>query len=103
MAIAGRSITLFCLSTDNEKEGLVCRKMYVFDKGEWRVLKKEEIGELEYVFTKAILKAFKQWQMEWCSGHLSSNDALRLEEELRHHKTNTSMLESITHKHEMGM
>ena len=49
---------------DNEKEGLVCRKMYVFDKGEWRVLKKEEIGELEYVFTKAILKAFKQWQVK---------------------------------------
>ena len=49
---------------DNEKEGLVCRKMYVFDKAEWRVLKKEEIGELEYVFTKAILKAFKQWQVK---------------------------------------
>lgn len=48
-------------------------------------------------------KAFKPWQMEWCSGHLSRNDALRLEEELRHHKTNSAMLESITHKHEMGM
>ena len=48
-------------------------------------------------------KAFKPWQMEWCSDQLSRNDALRLEEELRHHKTNTPMLESITHKHEMGM
>ena len=28
-------------------------------------------------------KAFKPWQMEWCSDQLSRNDALRLEEELR--------------------
>ena len=48
-------------------------------------------------------KAFKPWQMEWCSEPLSRNNALRLEEELRHHKTNTPMLESITHKHEMGL
>lgn len=48
-------------------------------------------------------KAFKPWQMEWCSGSLSRNDALRLEESLRKHKTNATMLESITHKHEMGM
>ncbi|MGB0991479.1 MAG: GIY-YIG nuclease family protein [Akkermansiaceae bacterium] len=48
-------------------------------------------------------KPFKPWQMEWCSGPLSRNDSLRLEESLRHHKTNTAMLESITHKHEMGM
>jgi len=48
-------------------------------------------------------KAFKPWQMEWCSGPLSKNDSLRLEENLRKHKTNSTMLESITHKHEMGM
>jgi len=48
-------------------------------------------------------KAFKPWKMEWFSEPLSRNDALRLEESLRHHKTNTAMLESITHKHDMGM
>lgn len=48
-------------------------------------------------------KPFKPWQMEWYSEPLSRNDALRLEEQLRHHKTNTAMLESITHKHDMGM
>ncbi len=47
--------------------------------------------------------AFKPWQMEWYSEPLSRNVALRLEENLRHHKTNTGMLESITHKHEMGL
>ena len=48
-------------------------------------------------------KAFKPWQMEWCSGPLTKNDSLRLEESLRTHKTNATMLESITDKHEMGM
>ncbi|MCP5537894.1 MAG: hypothetical protein H7A51_16885 [Akkermansiaceae bacterium] len=48
-------------------------------------------------------KAFKPWQMEWYSNPLSRNDALRLQESLRHHKTNAAMLESITHKHEMGL
>ena len=48
-------------------------------------------------------KAFKPWQMEWYSNPLSRNDALRLEESLRHHKTNTPMLESITNKHDMGI
>lgn len=48
-------------------------------------------------------KPFKPWQMEWSSESLSRNDALRLEENLRHHKTNSAMLESITHKHDMGM
>ena len=48
-------------------------------------------------------KAFKPWQLEWYSEPLSRNDALRLEENLRHHKTNLPMLESITHKHDMGM
>ena len=48
-------------------------------------------------------KQFKPWQMEWCSGPLSRNDSLRLEEQLRKHKTSQSMLESITQKHEMGM
>lgn len=48
-------------------------------------------------------KAFKPWQMEWFSEPLSRNDALRLEENLRHHKTNVAMLESITNKHDMGM
>lgn len=48
-------------------------------------------------------KAFKPWKMEWYSEPLSRNDALRLEESLRHHKTNVAMLESITHKHGMGM
>ncbi|MBT8037982.1 MAG: GIY-YIG nuclease family protein [Verrucomicrobiae bacterium] len=48
-------------------------------------------------------KAFKPWQLEWFSEPLSRNDSLRLEENLRHHKTNAAMLESITHKHDMGM
>jgi len=48
-------------------------------------------------------KAFKPWQMEWYSEQMSRNDALRLEENLRHHKTNVAMLQSITHKHDMGM
>jgi predicted GIY-YIG superfamily endonuclease len=48
-------------------------------------------------------KAFKPWQLEWYSGSLTRNDSLRLEESLRHHKTNTAMLESITSKHDMGM
>ncbi|BDS08145.1 hypothetical protein NT6N_31850 [Oceaniferula spumae] len=48
-------------------------------------------------------KPFKPWVMEWYSESMSRNDALRLEESLRKHKTNVSMLESITHKHDMGM
>jgi predicted GIY-YIG superfamily endonuclease len=48
-------------------------------------------------------KAFKPWQLEWYSGSLTRNDSLRLEESLRHHKTNTPMLESITTKHDMGL
>ena len=48
-------------------------------------------------------KAFKPWQLEWYSEPLSRNDALRLEENLRHHQTNLAMLESITLKHDMGM
>ena len=47
-------------------------------------------------------KPFRPWQMEWCSGPLSRNDSLRLEEQLRKHKTNLSMLETITLNHEMG-
>ena len=48
-------------------------------------------------------KAYKPWQMEWCSGPLTRNDSLRLEESLRTHKTNAVMLASITDKHEMGL
>lgn len=48
-------------------------------------------------------KAFKPWRMEWYSEPLTRNNALRLEEELRHHKTNAAMLESITRKHDMGI
>lgn len=47
-------------------------------------------------------KAFKPWQLEWYSEPLSRNDSLRLEESLRKHKTNTTMLEHITQNHEMG-
>jgi len=44
-------------------------------------------------------KQFKPWKMEWCSLPMSVNDALRLEEKLRKHKTNANMLEHITDEH----
>lgn len=48
-------------------------------------------------------KAFKPWKMEWCSEPLSRNDSLRLEESLRHHKTNPAMLDKIIRDHCLGM
>lgn len=48
-------------------------------------------------------KAFKPWRMEWYSDPLSRNDSLRLEESLRHHKTNTQMIHKIIQDHRLGM
>ena len=46
-------------------------------------------------------KAFKPWQLEWVSEALTRNDSIRLEEALRHHKTNTNMIYTVIRDHEL--
>lgn len=47
-------------------------------------------------------KQFKPWQLEWVSEPLSRNDSIRLEQGLRHHKTNTNMIYTVIRDHELG-
>lgn len=46
-------------------------------------------------------KAFRPWQMEWLSEPITKNDAIRLERDLRHHKTNTDMIYTVIRDHEL--
>lgn len=46
-------------------------------------------------------KAFRPWQLEWCSEPLTRNDSIRLERDLRHHKTNTNMIYTVIRDHEL--
>lgn len=46
-------------------------------------------------------KQFKPWQMEWISSTQTRNDSIRLEGALRHHKTNTDMIYTVIHDHEL--
>ena len=46
-------------------------------------------------------KPFKPWQMEWLSEALTRNDSIRLEQALRHHKTNTDMIYTVIRDHEL--
>jgi len=50
---------------DNEKENITCRKVYVYDDNDWRIFKKDEIHNLEYMFSKILLKRFKEWQIKY--------------------------------------